>query len=376
MKKIGIYPGNFQPATRAHLGVYKRLKSIVGPDSFIATTDREPTPDAPLNFGDKEQILVRHGIPSSHIVKVSTLPVDNVGRASEWRPNEIFGNFSAEHTVAICIFNEKEASLFAKRKGKIKVSKGLSPSTQRDVQKTLEELAETSVETWLNANGKPQYFQPYKGNESVLKPLQEHAYVMVLDDSRIDGRPVSTTNIRSVLGSSKYNDEQKKRFFTWIFGWFDIGLYKLMVTKFRMARQVASPEEEPAVSSIANPKRQLEELVYEILKEETMDEYYSSTINQPDSTDNITGGMDGNGETDKTESPAKQKSDALKKKIGLVKQKQQAERDLHGLQTDLKWKQADVIRKRKDELPGKRKEIDAINKQITATTSANKNTVA
>ena len=42
MKKIGIYPGNFQPATKAHLEVYKRLKSMVGTDSFIATTDREP----------------------------------------------------------------------------------------------------------------------------------------------------------------------------------------------------------------------------------------------------------------------------------------------------------------------------------------------
>jgi hypothetical protein len=378
MKKIGIYPGNFQPATRAHLEVYKRLKSIVGPDSFIATTDREPTPDAPLNFGDKEQIWVRHGVPASNIVKISTLPIDDVGRAPEWKPREVFANFSAEHTIAICVFNEKEVALFSKRKGKTNVSNsGMSAATQMDVQKVLKELMGTekgSAETWLKPNRSLQYFQPYKGNENNLKPLQEHAYVIVLDDSRIQGNPISTTNIRNVLGSSRYNDDQKKKFFRWIFGWFDIGLYQVMVSKFRMARQVASPEIEPSQPSIMSQQptpishsqqRKLEELVYEILRE-TMDEDYSTTINDPSSTtDNLTGGMDGNG----NESPAQQKADASKNKQSLVKKKQKAERDLQGLQTDLKWKQSDILRKRKDELPNKRKELDDLNKQIAAASS-------
>ena len=59
--------------------------------------------------------------------------------------------------------------------------------------------------------------------KTLLRPFNEHAYIMVLDDSRINGKPVSTTNIRDVLGSSRYNDKQKKKFFTWVFGWFDIG---------------------------------------------------------------------------------------------------------------------------------------------------------
>ena len=70
MKTIGIYPGNFQPPTRAHYQVYRRLRQMVGTDVFIITTDRTPTPDAPLNYGDKEQIWVRHGAPAGHVVKV------------------------------------------------------------------------------------------------------------------------------------------------------------------------------------------------------------------------------------------------------------------------------------------------------------------
>src|SRR5271157_2061334 len=104
MKHIGVYASNFQPATRAHFEVYKRLKSIVGDDCYIATTDREPTTDAPLNFGDKEQVWVRHGVPASRIVKVASLPIDNVGKTIEWKPIEIFNNFSDEQTAAICVF--------------------------------------------------------------------------------------------------------------------------------------------------------------------------------------------------------------------------------------------------------------------------------
>ena len=37
MKKIGIYPGTFQPADRSHFEVYKKLKSMVGGnDAFVA----------------------------------------------------------------------------------------------------------------------------------------------------------------------------------------------------------------------------------------------------------------------------------------------------------------------------------------------------
>jgi hypothetical protein len=425
MKKIGIYPGNFQPATRAHLEVYKRLKSLVGPDSFIATTDREPTPDAPLNFGDKQQIWVRHGVSAGQVVKISMLPSDNIERAMEWRPVEIFNNFSAEHIAAICVFNEKEVALFSKRKGKIgpsvdgmvagttgkiqrvveallkkkkKAKKERSPMIYKptgfnviskstvDIKKQTEPRETESRETWLKPDGSLQYFQPYKGNENILKPFREHAYIIVLDDSRIQGNPVSTANIRSVLGSTKYTDDQKKKFFRWIFGWFDIGLYQLITLKFKMAHQVMSPEEEPSQpamtdvgaetqiypsksfspSEIYNSRRKLKEMVYEIL-EEIMDEDYSTTINEPDSstTDKGTSGTS-NGE----KSSSQQRADATKQKQDLVAQKRQAERSLKGMTADLAWKKADVDRKRKDELPGKRKEIDDLNRQIAASSGA------
>src|SRR6266404_2604252 len=142
MKTIGIYPGSFQPPTRAHLDVYKRLKNISGTDTFIVTTDRTPTKDAPLNFGDKEQFWVREGVPAGHIVKVS-----------DWRnPAEVFNNFQEDLTKAIFALNQRDLDSVANKKTQTKPT---SPEEQ-------------AKEVWLASNGKLNYFQPYKGNETTM----------------------------------------------------------------------------------------------------------------------------------------------------------------------------------------------------------------
>jgi len=418
MKKIGIYPGNFQPAARSHYEVYKRFKAMIGGDEvFVVTTDREPIPEAPLNFGDKEQIWVRHGVPASHIVKVTSLPTDDAENVDKWRPEEIFHKFSAKHTAALISLNPKDASLFSKRKGKSDgKSDGMSAGSKKEIKEIYEELARHSVEgespeeedpddvdftfakqnlqheephkdVWLNTEGKPSYFQPYKGNEHALRPLEEHSYIVIVDDTKIEGNPISTTNIRNVLGSDKYTDNQKKKFFRWVFGWFDVGLYQLMSFKFRNARQLISTGDEPptpsssrrgmdvtqpqpathqkepeAQSKIYNPNRKLQEIVYGILKE-LMDEDYSTDINTPDSSDNMTSMSTS---TDVTKSPAQQKSDVAKQRQDLVAQKKELEakskqnkqqRDSYSTTV----KNYDSIQKKQD-----RDALDSVNKQLSA----------
>ena len=376
MKLIGIYPGNFQPPTKAHFETYKRLRQVVGPDTFITVTDRTPTPEAPLNAGDKEQILVRHGIPAS-----------NIQRIQDWKqPEEIFHKFSSDHTGAIFALNQSESDKISKRKMKS------NPTTDKLGQKmdkqdpVLNELSisstpEQTKEVWMEGDGKLNYFQPYKGNENSMKPFKEHGYVLIIDDTKVNGQPISTQLIRQYLGSSLYTEEKKKKFFRLIFGWFDVGLYTLISSKFKQGYQVVSnetPQQEMPTQSVSRNqpitvpqqkapstafKENITKLVHEILRE-IMDEDYSSTMSDTLDTSNGGPSTDMATSLDKQLSPAQQKSDQLKKKQDLVKQKQQAERDLDGIQKDLKWKQSDVLRKRKDELPNKRKEIDMLNKQI------------
>jgi hypothetical protein len=308
MKKIGIYPGTFQPAAKSHYEVYKKLKSMIGGETFVATTDREPVPEAPLNFGDKEQIWVRHGVPASHIIKVQTLPIDG----SEWKPQEIFHKFPSKQTIAVLVLNEREAGLFSKRKGKVnKSSTGLSNKTRQELNEIYEELSPVKQdgEVWLDSRGKPSYFQPYKTNENSLKPFEEHIYIVIMDDTKIQGQPVSTANIRSVLGSEKYDDRKKKTFFRFVFGWFDVGLYQLMIYKFRNAHQAAY-----------EPANNLQETVYSILKE-LVDEDYSTTINTPDSSTNMTNMATTIGQED----PAAQAKQVAQNRINLVQQKKELE---------------------------------------------------
>jgi nicotinamide mononucleotide adenylyltransferase len=407
MKTIGIYPGNFQPPTRAHLEVYKKLRHVVGPDTFVVTTDRTPTQEAPLNFGDKEQVWVRHGLPASHIRKVD-----------DWKhPLAIFNNFPRNHTKVIYALNPKEAEEIAKRKarlGQVDKNKLTEPpkapihefieprqpehpdtdseEDEEDPEKVFTKThpeQDENKEVWLDTEGKLNYFQPYKGNEHTMKPLSEHGYVLIIDDTRIEGKPVSTANIRQVLGSPRYEDNEKKKFFRFIFGWFDVGLYTLMTSKFRQAHQVSIPDEERAVSMpsmasmvrgsvapkspVPNPqaplrkeskvKSQLQKMVREMLGE-IMDEEYSTSINEPDSSTNMTAG------TEPLKSPAQQRSDAQKAKVDLVKQKKEAEakakenrqrRDQYSTTV----KSYDSFQKKND-----RDSIDAINKKIADTSSS------
>lgn len=365
MKTIGIYPGNFQPPTKAHFQSYKRLRQVAGPDTFVVTTDRSPTPEAPMNVGDKEQLWVRHGVPASSIQKTH-----------DWQhPDEVYHNFSADHTAAIFALNPTDAAKVAQRKS---MSSQLKNNPETDnIQMSEIEGKPVDKEVWLNSGGEPNYFQPYKGNEDSMKPFKEHAYVMVVDDSKIDGRPVSTSNIRQVFGSPRYTEDAKKKFFRFIFGWFDEGLYMLMTNKFRNAHQVAGkeepslPSESPRVATSPSFKENVTKMVHEILKE-IMDEDYSS------STTSTTGGSsttDMATSLDTQKTPEQQRSDNIQNKEDLVKKKHELE--LQAKQNKQQRDQYATTVRNYDQIKRKtdRDAITAVNKQISQPTTTTTNSI-
>ena len=321
MKIIGIYPGRFQPAHKGHLEVYKRLRQIAGPDTFIATSDKTPTPDSPLNFGEKQQIWVRHGVPSSNIVRVQ----------NTYSPSEITDKYMPESTAAIFALGGKDVQRFGSRKGK-------NP--------------ETGGEVWLKSDGEtPGYFQPYRGNENSMEGLDKHGYVIIIPDITIDGKKVSGTKVREGLSSSKYTSDQKKKFFQWAFGWFDPSLFQMLVDRFSEAsRAIDTPPQVPTKQSKPITKKDIQELVSEIIAEYVTPQGDSSQQGTNVAADNRT-------------------ADTLNSKKAAVDAKRQAERDLDSLKKDLKWKQSDVIKKRKDDIPNKRDEINRLNKTISGAKS-------
>ena len=338
MKLIGIYPGNFQPPHRGHWLAYQKLKKVVGMDIFVATTDRTPTPDAPLNFGEKENIWVRHGVPINQMVKVKN-----------WeQPKEIFKKFSENHTSAIFSLNSRELDQLHVRNHYV---------------------VEDKVNEWKTTENTLGYFQPYKGNEHNLKPFNQHGYVKIEEDNIIDGKVVSTANIRLVLGAPRYTDDQKKKFFEWAFGWFDIGLFQELVDKFKLAQKSYSADTTPvsitSVNSLAGlePVSQgnvisphIQNKVREMVREIMMELMSPPPTSTPQGTE-TTNGLPGEKERSDNEA---------KNRISAVQAKRSAERDLKTLDSDLKWKKASVEKLRRDDLPNKRKEIDAINKSVSS----------
>lgn len=298
MKTIGIYSSQFQPPHKGHYEAYKRLRKVAGPDTFVVTTDYDPTLEAALHFGDKEQLLVRHGIPASHIRQVKNL-LD---------PKEILHNYDPNTTVVILAVNGDTAR------------KLMSKSNH---YKTID----------------------FSGNH--LKPFKDQIYILTVDDSKVGDKIYSSKNIREALGSHRFTNKQKEKWFKHFFGWFDLGLFELLKNKYTNAHQsdvFTPPPTAPIKEELANEIRK-------IVNELSFDN--STGTDEMPTVDNM---ADNNADAQR---------DAQKEKQNLVTQKRQSERDLKSLETDRDWKQRSLLSLRKDNIPNKRKEIDSINRQLT-----------
>ena len=178
--------------------------------------------------------------------------------------------------------------------------------------------------------------------------------------------------------SPKYTEDQKKKFFQWAFGWFDIGLFQELTNKFKMAHSTSDSDQDfgvmPSLASLIQPnvinspapevdktKAKLQQTIKEIVKE-ILEEFMPPPSMTPsgDATSSGDNGLPGESE---------RRKDTMLKRQDAMKKKAASERDLKTLQADLKWKESDVKKKRKDEIPNKRDEIDSLNKMAAAGSS-------
>jgi hypothetical protein len=160
---------------------------ITGNDTYVSTSGKVELPDSPLTFGEKQQIWVRHGIAPDHIVQTK----------SPYKSLEITQKYDPDKTSVIFALGQKDAE-------RLRVDQG-------------------------------GYFKSFNGNTSQLDPLSKSGYVLIIPEieTMVDGKTLSGTAVRQMLGSDKYTDEQKEKFFRYIFGWYDIALFKDLTQKFK-----------------------------------------------------------------------------------------------------------------------------------------------
>jgi hypothetical protein len=186
-KIIGIYPGRFQPAGVHHYKTYKWLDGKFD-KAYVATSNKTDSSKSPLNFKEKKMIWNKHGV--KNIVQVK----------NPYVCEELLKKYDPNKTAVVYIFGEKDA-------GRLKTTK---------------------------ADGSPAYYQSYEKNKNNLKPYGEHGYFIVAPHVSIKvlGKEVSGTRIRELLGSPKFSDEQRKKAFKELFGWYDEKIYDYLTKKF------------------------------------------------------------------------------------------------------------------------------------------------
>lgn len=137
MSTIVVYPGRFHPFHRGHFGVYNQLAQQYGADNvYVATSEKQAPVTSPFTFGDKQDMMIKLGVPGSRIVKVK----------NPYQAQEITKDYDPEKDRLIFALGAKdmERISFAPKK-----------------------------------DGSPSYMQPMPSDAKKMQPFGQHAYVLV-----------------------------------------------------------------------------------------------------------------------------------------------------------------------------------------------------
>jgi len=155
-------------------------------EAYITTTNIKKPPRHPMNFKEKVRHMTKMGIPANRIIEEKTPYV----------AKNLLSKFNSDTTAVIYAFGQKDA-------GRLKAG------TKKSGGKT--------------------YYQDYKKNKNDIKGYEEHGYFLTAPQFG----SLSGTKTRDILGNPKIDDEEKKKFFKKTFGYYDKGLYIMMVNKFK-----------------------------------------------------------------------------------------------------------------------------------------------
>lgn len=162
MRTIVVLPGRFEPFHRGHKASYDHLVKQFGEGNvFIATSGVQAPVTHPFAYSDKVDMITKLGISPGHVVKVK----------NPYQAQELTQQFDADNTALVFAVSEKDMG-----------------DTPR-------------FKFGRKLDGTPSYMQPYPKDGGKLKPLSQHAYVLVTPtvDFKVRGQSVrSASEIRKM----------------------------------------------------------------------------------------------------------------------------------------------------------------------------------
>ena len=194
---VAIFTGRFQPFHAGHYSIYKAMVKKFGEDKvYIATSNATDSIRSPFGFKEKKDIMTKmFGIPDGKVVQVK----------SPYSPKEILDKLPP-NTMYVTAVSEKDAGRLA--------------------------------------GGK--YFKSYEDTPpEERKGHTENGYYIIAPEMQlqINGKNISGTQIRSLMGSRDITDRAKQEIFTKIYGKFDQKTFDKIVktaTKSEEAKELTA----------------------------------------------------------------------------------------------------------------------------------------
>ena len=198
MNKLIIYPGRFHPFHKGHFASYQYLTKEYGNDNvYIGTTNAQAPLTSPFSFDEKRQMMELLGVPADKIVQVR----------NPYRSEEITGRVTdPTNTVLIYGLSEKDVGRFS--------------FTKKD--------------------GTPGYMQPYPRDEAQLKPMTEHAYVVLTPTVtfKVLGKDAnSASQIRSAYATA--DDATRKQILKDLYGKVDPRIKEIFDAKMAVVEEIS-----------------------------------------------------------------------------------------------------------------------------------------
>lgn len=187
---IVIYPGKFQPMAIYHKEEYDRICRKFDKDNVIIVTDDTTDPiEKPLTFDEKSSIMTRHNV--KHIMQSNT----------PFHATNVIEQFDGDGTIVIYAVDKDDVSKLKDYKRLMRWN-GTSKLSYKDIQ------------------------NPY-------------VYYMIVNHVRYDipsfGEMKSKSIFTALADRSAKLSELKSRFIS-IFGWFDVDVFNMVVSKFNTKR--------------------------------------------------------------------------------------------------------------------------------------------
>lgn len=236
MRTIVVYPGRFEPFHRGHKASYDHLVKQFGDNNvFIATSGVQAPITHPFAYSDKVDMIAKLGISPSHVVKVK----------NPYQAQELTQQFDADDTALVFAVSEKDMG----ENPRFKFGRKL--------------------------DGSPSYMQPYPKDGKKLKPLSQHAYVLVTPtvDFKVRGQSVrSASEIRKMYADD--NDQGREQIIHDLYGSADAHLKDIFDQRLLPAKKMyamARPEK-VADKALAENRTRISRLLESALAAERLAE--------------------------------------------------------------------------------------------------------